>query len=179
LQSQKKPHDRDREDALRKLFDLQQANQNRTGSDAVDKTGRYYELKSTTRDRVSTAREIGPDHLEKWRRLYWIFGRGCYVGNTFVFEQTYSLTPVQMAPRIDRIEPKVTGDDVLFSRALSGLDTNGFTSAECDRVQRAYRRGVLLNHAKNSWGYVQAHGVEIMAKHSSRLRKLLNQCGSK
>ena len=69
MKSGRKPQDRDREDALRKLFDLE----NRTGPDALDEMGRYYELKSTTRDRVSTARDVGPEHLKKWRKLNWIF----------------------------------------------------------------------------------------------------------
>jgi hypothetical protein len=71
------------------------------------------------------------------------------------------------------IEAKITKDDVLFNRVLKVLDTNGFTSEECDNVRRAFRRGVLLNDPKITWGYVRTHGVEIRAKHSSTLRKLL------
>jgi len=173
LESGRKPQDRDREDALRKLFDLEQANQNRTGPDAVDETGRYYELKSTTRDRVSTARDVGPEHLKKWRKLHFIFGRGVYAGKTFKFEKTYVLTPVQMEPWFNGIEAKITQDDALFARALNVLEANGFTPAECDRVRRAFRRGVLLNDPKITWGYIQNHGVEIRRKHARTLRRVL------
>ena len=61
MTSGRKPQDRDREDALRNLFELEAANQNRIGPDAVDEAGHYFELKSTTRDRVSTARDVGPE----------------------------------------------------------------------------------------------------------------------
>jgi hypothetical protein len=174
LKSGRKPQDRDREDALRNLFDLQQTNQNRTGPDAVDEAGRYFELKSTTRDRVSTARDVGPEHLKKWRRLHWIVGRGQYTGRTFQFEQTYVLTPSQMEPWLRLIEAKITQDDALFSRALGVLETNGFTPAECDRIRRAFRRGVLLNDPKIKWTYVQKHGVEIRRKHAKSLRRVLS-----
>lgn len=108
MTSNRKPQDRDREDALRQLFDLEQANHNRTGPDAIDEAGRYFELKSTTRDRVSTARDVGPGHLKKWRKLNWIFGRGQYAGKTFTFEKRYVLTPVRMESWFNRIEAKIT-----------------------------------------------------------------------
>ncbi|MCE5310694.1 MAG: hypothetical protein LLG20_23895 [Acidobacteriales bacterium] len=158
---------------MRKLFELQPANQNRIGPDAVDEAGRYFELKSTTRDRVSTARDVGLEHLKKWRERNWIFGRGYYEGNTFRFDQTYFLSPVQLEPWFGMIEAKLTKDDALFGRVLHVLDTNGFASEECDRVQRAFRRGVLLNDPKITWGYIRIHGTEICCNHSSALRKLL------
>lgn len=175
MKSGRKPQDRDREDALRSLFDLEQANQNRTGPDACDEDGRYYELKSTTRDRVSTARDVGPEHLKKWRSLHWIFGRGQYTRKTFEFESTYVLTPTQMEPWFKLIEAKITQDDALFSRALNVLKTNGFTTAECDRIRRAFRRGVLLNDPKIPWGYIQRHGVEIGGNHARKLRQVLQR----
>ena len=135
--------------------------------------GRYYELKSTTRDRVSTARDVGPEHLKKWRWLHWIFGRGQYAGKTFAFENTYVLTPVQMEPWFKLIGAKITQDDALFARALDVLESNGFTPAECDRIRRAFRRGVLLNDPKVTWGYVQTHGVEIRREHAKTLRRVL------
>ena len=150
MTSRRKPQDRDREDALRKLFELQQANQNRTGPDAVDEEDRYFELKSTTRDRVSTARDVGPEHLKKWRQLTWIFGRGQYVGKTFAFEETYVLTPMQMESWFSVIEAKITQNDALFERALNVLEANGFTQSECDRIRRAFRRGCSAERSQDS-----------------------------
>ena len=158
---------------MRKLFDLEPANQNRTGPDASDEVGRYYELKSTTRDRVSTARDVGPDHLKKWRQLNWIFGRGQYSGKTFDFESTYVLTPKQMEPWFSLIEAMITQDDTLFARALDVLEAHGFTQTERDRIRRAFRRGVLLNDPKITWGYIRTHGIEIRHKHARTLRRVL------
>lgn len=173
MRSERKPQDRDREDALRRLFALQQANQNRIGPDAVDEDDRIYELKSTTRDRVSTARDVGPEHLKKWRQRNWIFGRGAYYGSTFRFDETYLLTPAQLEPWFEIIKAKITKDEPLFERALRVLADNGFSADECDRIRRAFRRGALLNDPKITWGYVKQHGVEIRDDHARTLRRLL------
>jgi Restriction endonuclease PvuII len=157
------------------MFELQQANHNRTGPDALDENGRLYELKSTTRDRVSSARDVGMDHLTKWRHLNWIFGRGNYKGRQFDFEQIYFLTPEQMEPWFSVIEAKLTRDDALFKRALKVLERAGFTAAERERVQLAFRRGVLLNDPKIPWGYVRTHGVRIESDYAKRLRKLVGR----
>jgi hypothetical protein len=157
------------------MFELQQANHNRTGPDAVDENGRFYELKSTTRDRVSSARDVGMDHLTKWRQLNWIFGRGNYKGRTFDFEQIYLLTPAQMEPWFCVMEAKITRDDALFKQVLIVLERTGFCAAERERVQLAFRRGVLLNDPTISWGYIQTHGVQIEGDCAKQLRKLASR----
>jgi hypothetical protein len=157
------------------MFELQQANHNRTGPDAEDEKGRLYELKSTTRDRVSSARDVGMGHLTKWRQLNWIFGRGHYKGRTFDFEQIYFLTPAQMELWFSTMEAKLTRDDELFRRVLRVLKRAGFTASERDRVQLALQRGVRLNDPKIPWGYVQTHGVRICGDYARQLRKLVTR----
>jgi hypothetical protein len=175
VKSARKPQDTDREDSLRKMFDLQQANHNRTGPDARDEKENYYEIKSTTRDRVSSARGVGMDHLTKWRRLNWIFGRGNYRGRTFAFDQIYFLTPEQMEPWFSAMESKLTRDDALFKRVLKLLKRVGFSPAERERVQRAFRRGVLLNDPKITWTFVQSNGIRIESDYAKQLRKLVGR----
>jgi hypothetical protein len=157
------------------MFELHQANHNRTGPDASDGEGRLFELKSTTRDRVSSARDVGMDHLAKWRQLNWIFGRGTYRGRHFGFEEIYFLTPAQMEPWFTVIESKLTRDDALFERVLKVLERAGFGVMERERVQHAFRRGVLLNDPKIPWGYVRTHGARIDGDYAKRLRQLVSQ----
>ena len=78
-----------------------------------------------------------------------------------------------MEPWFSLIEAKITQDDALISRALNVLETNGFTPPECDRIRRAFRRGVLLNDPKITWGYIQTHGLEIRRDHAKTLRRVL------
>ena len=78
-----------------------------------------------------------------------------------------------MEPWFKVIEAKITQDDALFARALDVLEAHGFTQAECDRIRRAFRRGVLLNDPKITWGYIERHGVEIRREHAKTLRRIL------
>jgi hypothetical protein len=68
-----------REKQLRELYGLTKPQgAGRMGTDAVLEIPGYgvveFELKSATRQGVSTARDVGLDHLEKWRGRHWLVG---------------------------------------------------------------------------------------------------------
>jgi hypothetical protein len=108
LQSGRKPQDREREDALIRRLDLQSANANRIGIDAHDEFGNNYELKTTTQARISTARDVGLNHLNKWRELFWICSKGHYGSGGFQFTETYFLFPAQLEEWFSRIEDSIS-----------------------------------------------------------------------
>ena len=72
--------DNAREKELRDLFGLSKdVSAGRSGVDAykIFKGKRIeFELKSTTTGSVTTVRDFGPDHIEKWKNKHWIIG--CY-----------------------------------------------------------------------------------------------------
>jgi hypothetical protein len=173
LSRSRRPQDDDREEALRNLFNLQPGNENRIGTDAVDEGRHQYELKTTTRDRVSTARDVGPAHIDKWRNRTWIFGRGAYLGNTFVFDQTYVLVPSAMEPWFSKLAGKVTQDAPLVACVLAVMDTSGFSTAECERIRCIFRRGTTLNNPTLPWSYVERNGVEVSEDHAAQLRRIV------
>jgi hypothetical protein len=173
LQSGRKPQDREREEALIQLLDLQSANANRIGTDARDEFGNEYELKTTTQARISTARGVGMNHLKKWRELYWICSKGHYDDGGFQFTETYFLFPDQLEEWFARIEASIRADDKLFKRILNLLKNNGFTQPQRERVQRAFRRGVLLNDPRIPWSYIQSRGTEICGNYAQALRDIL------
>jgi len=67
-----------RENELITLFQLQKpAKATRSGTDAVLYfNGRYipFELKSTTSSSVTTVRDFGLTHIQKWQDKHWLFG---------------------------------------------------------------------------------------------------------
>lgn len=67
-----------REDILVKVFNLRQDDDRaRHDPDAyLDFQSHrfYFELKSTTKKSISTVRDFGPDHIEKWLDMHWIVG---------------------------------------------------------------------------------------------------------
>ena len=60
------------------------------------------ELKSTTRGSVSTARDVGPGHIEKWRARIWVFG--FYNDSGIELQGLLTLGPDDMEVWIGKIE---------------------------------------------------------------------------
>lgn len=70
--------DDEREEETRKLFDLQKdMNAGRSGVDAILRMNEKkieFELKTTSTGSVTTVRDFGPDHIEKWKEKHWLIG---------------------------------------------------------------------------------------------------------
>jgi hypothetical protein len=171
----RKPQDKDREDALVKMFGLIPTNQNRIGIDAKDEHNNQYELKTTTKSSVSTARDVGMNHLKKWRSLFWICSKGHYENDDFCFEETYFLFPEDLEPWFLQIETKLTSKDLLFQRIIDLLCHNGFTQDEISQLEYVFQRGVLLNDPNIPWSYIKSHGRLISGEYATTLRQLLDE----
>ena len=85
--------------------------------------GRRYavpvELKSTTVGSVSTARDVGPEHIEKWRSRVWLVG--FYDSDGVTLKRMLALGPDDMEPWISRIERYIAPDFLLGERAAKKL----------------------------------------------------------
>lgn len=77
------------------------------------------ELKSTTAGSVSTARDVGPEHIAKWRSRVWLIG--FYDSGGVTLERLLVLGPDEMEPWISRIEGYVALDFLIGERAAMKL----------------------------------------------------------
>ena len=77
------------------------------------------ELKSSTNRSVSTARDVGLAHIEKWRNRIWVFGFYDSSGNTL--RQLLTLGPTDMEPWIRRIETYIAPDFAIGERVALRL----------------------------------------------------------
>ena len=70
--------DDDRENAMITLFGLyKDETEGRSGVDAflrIDDKAIPFELKTTSRGSVTTVRDFGPDHVQKWQDKHWLIG---------------------------------------------------------------------------------------------------------
>lgn len=117
--------DDERERELVRMFNLDwdPAHQ-RSGVDAtldLSVGGNPYQLnvevKSTTADSVSTARDVGMKHIDRWRRMLFVIGY--YTGDAKRPELKHCLclTPLDLEPWIKSIEDKILPDFKLAERA--------------------------------------------------------------
>jgi len=119
--------DDQRERELCRLFNLEwDPAHERSGTDAffLIKTslGRYrieVEVKSTTGGSVSTARDVGMEHVQKWRQMFWVVGY--YLKGGQKLTTCICLSPAQLAPWIQNIDEKIRPDYLLAERASKGL----------------------------------------------------------
>lgn len=78
------------------------------------------ELKSTTSKSVSTARDVGLSHVEKWRSRVWIFG--FYDPSGDQLESLLVLGPRDMEPWISQIEHYIAPDMRIGERSARRLE---------------------------------------------------------
>lgn len=108
-----------REREMRELFELEEPpGASRAGLDAIlhlDGERYEFELKSCTNRQgsVSTARDVGKDHIAKWRPLHWLFG--FYQQGTLRY--CIYAPPEQMKTWIDDLEEYMRPDFFLAERA--------------------------------------------------------------
>jgi hypothetical protein len=121
--------DDERERELVRMFNLDwdPAHQ-RAGVDAVldvDVAGQPYrfevEVKSSTGSTVSTARDVGMEHIQKWRRKLFVIGFYSKEARRPELQHCLCLTPIDMEPWIASIEAKILIDFKLALRASRRL----------------------------------------------------------
>lgn len=121
--------DDERERELVRMFNLDwdPAHQ-RAGVDAVlalDIDGQRcrmeVEVKSTTGSTVSTARDVGVDHIEKWRRKLFVIGFYSKAARRPELLHCLCLTPLDMEPWIAATEAKIQIDFRLAALASKRL----------------------------------------------------------
>ncbi|MFA6020570.1 MAG: hypothetical protein WC722_09945 [Rhodospirillales bacterium] len=123
--------DDERERELCRLFNLSwDSAHQRGGTDAffsIDVYGdRYHvpvEVKSTTRETIATARDVGMDHIAKWKKVMWIIGFYTQSRRPELIRML-CLTPADMSPWISEIEEKIGPDFLLAKLASHRLTLN-------------------------------------------------------
>jgi hypothetical protein len=121
--------DDERERELVRLFNLAwDPGHQRSGVDAIlwlAHRGRELaievEVKSTTKDTVSTARDVGMDHVRRWRRKLFVIGFYSRDARRPELQRCLCLTPLDMADWIDGIAVKVELDDRIAQRSRAAL----------------------------------------------------------
>jgi len=143
--------DDSREKKLRELFGLEKPKgAGRSGTDAelaLDGMRIPFELKSATTEGVTTARDVGPEHLAKWRGKHWLIGFFDRAGAKL--NRALYASPAQMEPWISKIEAYIKPDfdlaklpariasDLLEEVLVANLgDKAVYTLEEAQRIQK-------------------------------------------
>ena len=143
----KKPivQDDSREQKMAEMFGLKREG-GRIGTDAINEHAHEFELKSTTKKSVSTARDLGPNHLEKWRQRYWIVQTWELINKELVPTKSYFLAPIHMEDWYKKIEKKLNRAIKLATMVDNLLRVaNVMSEKDILEVARIMHRGKLMN----------------------------------
>ena len=104
--------DDSRENELIQLFKLEKpANHSRSGTDAILSLNSLkipFELKSSTKQSVTTVRDFGQEHISKWQGKHWLFG--FYKSGGKQLKYCLYASPQMMSPWIREKEAYIASD---------------------------------------------------------------------
>ena len=161
-----------REAVLVRMLELKPSDR-RIGPDATDEHGNEFELKTTTKQSLSTARDIGRPYLARMRTQYLIAARGHQTDYGFAIDDLYFLHPDDLDIWIQRYEARLQGDWDVVDRAHRALQALGACVNTLARLLAIGERGITINNPKIPWSYVTEHGTRLGQNPALDLRELV------
>lgn len=111
------------------------------------------EVKSTTGSTVSTARDVGMEHIQRWRRMMFVIGFYTREARRPELQKCLCLTPIDMEPWIASIEQKILIDFKLAERASHKLGLDDLFEVCGERSTYSLRDAKKLH--KSQWTALQ------------------------
>ncbi len=174
--------DDSRENEMIKLFNLiKDTSEGRAGVDAfLELEGKIipFELKTTSKGSVTTVRDFGPEHIEKWQGKHWLFG--FYQGKDVYYKYG---SPSMMAPWIEEKAEYIRSDFKLAQIAYKKLtlydlyqicgEKEVYSYDDARRIQKMqYKKGKYLELQDVKGGYSSNRMLEIL---SARVKYLIER----
>lgn len=136
-----------------------------------------FELKSTTTGSVSTVRDFGPEHIEKWKDLHWVFG--VYDGEGTKLRYCHYGSPADMAAWIEEKQEYIRTDLLLVSQAARLVTDDLLTEILGPEESFSYKQARSV--MKKQWSVEQYKAAaDLPKKRYSRpkmLEILQERCG--
>ena len=120
------------------------------------------EVKSSTGTTVSTARDVGMEHIQKWRRKLFVIGFYSKEARRPELKHCLCLTPLDMEPWITAIEAKILIDFKLASLASRRLELSDLFDVCGEQASYSLKDAKKLH--KQQWKseeYAAAQDIEI------------------
>jgi len=158
-----------REDVLIAQFGLIKYSSHSRGEfDASDHNNNKFELKSTTTNTVSTARDFSDKHIIKWRKQYFIIGQ--WDESVAQYKRIYFLAPIHMSKWLNAIEYKVNQRKDIATRVMNA---NVVYAEERKTLRKMLSRGCTFNCPPIPLRYIETNGIPLY--NTEQLITLVNQ----
>lgn len=128
--------------------------------DAIDLFNNFFELKSSSKENVSTARDCNIRHIKKWRHVNWIVGFWNRAGSHY--EDIYLLTPKEMKEWLDMMEEDFNEID-RYCRMIYD-EYKDRHDIEETRLRKMLIRARTKNDPRIKNEYIRRNGIPIDTK---------------
>jgi len=139
-------------------------------ADACDTSGNPYELKSATRQGVTTARDVGLHTVAGWRRKYWIIAVGRNLASGFTMDALYIAHPDDLEPFFCKLEGRLEADWGTCNTVLEAARAAHVTAETIDRAREICRRGITVNNPKIPLALVEQNATRLDHRRASTAR---------
>jgi hypothetical protein len=141
----------------------------RDGPDAFDASGNPFEIKSATKQGITTARDVGLHTIEVWRSKYWIIAAGENLTSGFRIDGLWVCHPDDLESRFRHIESDLAASWDKCQQVLDAARRLGTDETILSEVQDRLQRGITKNNPKIPLHVVTRNGLLLPHKNPRQI----------
>jgi hypothetical protein len=134
----------------------------RAGEDALDSHRNPFELKSASKNRVTTGRDVGVHTIAKWRQLYWIVACGKQDKQGILhLSALFVAHPAGLESWFSSWEAILKDEERRFTRVLRSAKRAGASDEDIEFVRKKCERGITRNNPTIPLLLFQENGLQL------------------
>ena len=147
----------------------------RDGPDAYDSVGNPYEIKSATKNSVTTARDVGLHTIQSWRSKYWIIAIGDNLASGFIINGLWICHPDDLDGRFKEIESELVASWEKCQQVLDAAHRSGVDVGVLGEVRDRLQRGITKNNPKIPLRHVISGGLQLPHSRPQDISSILSE----
>jgi hypothetical protein len=154
--------DNTRERKIAEAGDLKLSEQ-RAGTDAYDEFENPFELKSTTKGGVTTARDVGQHTIKIWRNEFWLIAEGINHKDDRGFEilSLYIAHPSDLESWFSQVEQNILAQLAPCQTVIEAARKAGVDPEAIRICENVVARGVTINNPHIPMGVVKKNATQL------------------
>lgn len=154
--------DSHRESKLIRMLGLNPV-EGRLGADACDDFNNNFELKTTSKDGVSTARDFHQGTIDKYSKLYWIIGAfdPHDQHSDAAFKDLFFLAPCHLMQWYEKMSFKLNRWTSICNMTRTVCQNADFDNTDFKELNSILIRGAKMNDPNIPMSYVRQYGIKM------------------
>jgi len=149
----------------------------RNGCDAEDKHNNMFEIKTGTRNSITTATDLSLNILNQYKREYWIIGVGkIEIGakKTYTLKELLWVHPKSMSLYFDKWEAQLMLRQEILREELSNRQ-HDYPAYKMKELERMLKHGSSLTDPHMNMSHIRKWGVPLPIDNSNLAQEMLHK----